>query len=819
MIQSLRQAWMAIRWTGIATVWRALRYTWTRDWLDRRWTRPQVGPWQGWGRVHSLRQDGRCVLLSLERGELELCFLAPDVVRVSWLPGREPIPYAIARPEAEWPHVVPDVQLVEAGWDVSTEALRVHVGQDGALAFYDAQGALLREDLPPERGGERVRHRAWLQPEEHIYGLGERATGADHRGGRYVLWNRDPGGYGLGDDPLYLNIPVYVGMHARGSYLVFFENTYRATFDLGSSHPEQAEHIFDGGMLRYYFISGPPPRALERYTELTGRPPLPPLWALGYHQSRYSYYPEARVRRLAEDFRRHDVPVDVIHLDIHYMHGYRVFTWDRERFPDPKALLADLRAQGIRVVVIIDPGIKVDSRYHVYRDGLARGVFCRLPNGRPLQAPVWPGWCAFPDFTDPAARSWWGEQYRALVDVGVAGFWNDMNEPATFAAWGDMTFPLCTRHALEGRGGDHREAHNVYGMQMVRAGYEGLRRLASEQRPVFISRSGWAGLQRYSWNWTGDNYTDWTSFYLSIPMLISLGMSGIPFTGPDIGGFMRPKEGEDEFSPELYTRWLQAGAFFPFFRTHTALGLPDKEPWTHGEPYLTYNREAIRLRYRLLPYIYTLAWEAHRYGWPLVRPLWWLAPQEEALWTVDDAFLLGDALLVAPVLSPGARRRRVRLPSGYVWYDFWSDAVYAGGQVVEVEAPLDRIPLFVREGTVLPLAEPGHNAEAMYNSPLTLRVFPPQAGQVENRMYTDAGEGWAYTRGEYRVDHFLLAREAERVRLTWTHEGTYLWPYPQVRFQVPPAVAVRGARVEGVDVPWPEGEGTVEGPVAEVVWY
>ncbi len=770
--ETLRKALWALRWVGLGPTFNALRYTLMRERVDRKWVhKTETTSWTSWGTITRITPHARGVRVHLERGNLDIHFLTADMVCVSWLPATPPVPYARARDR--WPEVKIQVEPENAGWRIRTEYMQIILHPDGALLFYDNAGHLLRETLPPQRAGERVRDRARLRKGEVLIGLGEKTTPLNRRGHVFTLWNRDPAGYHPGDDPIYLNIPVYIGLHTAGQYLVFYENPYYATFDLGHHHPDMAEHTFNGGMLRYYVIVGSPPTLMERYTDLTGRPPLPPLWALGYHQSRYSYYPETRVREIADTFKRLDIPVDVIHLDIHYMDGYRVFTWDLERFPDPQGLAQDLREKGIRLITIVDPGIKVDDQYSVFTDGRDQKVYCKLPDGSLLRAPVWPGWCAFPDFTQPKARQWWGEQYRTLLDVGIAGFWNDMNEPATFVSWGDPTFPLATRHYLEGRGGNHQEAHNLYGLLMARASYEGLRALDPNRRHMVISRAGWAGLQRYAWHWTGDTYSDWPSLAMTIPQVIGLGMSGISFTGPDVGGFLGAP------SAELYTRWLQMAAFFPFFRTHTAIGTPDQEPWSFGQPYLDINRETIRLRYRLLPYLYTLAWESHTRGWPVVRPVWWGHPDIPSLWSKEDMFMVGDHLLVAPILEEGSRERDLVLPPGE-WYDFWTGIRYVGGQSVRIAAPLSRIPLFVKAGTVLPMWEPVFNVDQFDWQRLHLYIYPPGGEETTSILYTDAGEGWAYKEGEYHLDIFQVTPHDSRVKWTWTVQHNGYWPYEEV---------------------------------------
>jgi alpha-glucosidase len=534
-------------------------------------------------------------------------------------------------------------------------------------------------------------------------------------------------------------------------------------------------------MLRYYFVPGPPQRALERYTQLTGRPPIPPLWSLGYHQSRWGYSSAEDVRAVARGFQERELPLNAIHLDIDYMDGFRVFTVDARRFPDLAGLVAELAGQNIRLVTIIDPGVKRDPKYFLYREGLAAGYFCRKPGGRqPQVAQVWPGATVFPDFTDPQVRSWWGTQYRRLLDQGIAGIWHDMNEPAAFAAWGDLTLPRPTRHKFDGQGGDHRRAHNLYGLLMDACAYEALREYRPDQRPWLLTRSGWAGVARYAWSWTGDIESSWAALRQTVSTLLGLGLSGIPFSGSDIGGFSGAPDAE------LYTRWFQLAAFTPFFRTHSAVGTPPREPWRFGEPTLSIIRAFLKLRRRLAPYLYTLAWEASQKGYPVMRPLFWAQADDPDLWSVDDAFLLGDALLVAPILEPGASSRQIRLPAGE-WWSLWDGRIFKGPGVITHPAEIERIPVLVRGGSLLPLAEhPG----------LTLHLYPPEAGESRAQLYSDAGEGYA----DWRVDRFRLA--STRVCLDVFHqvEGDYAFPFERIDIQLHGRPIAR-ARIDGTE--WP----------------
>lgn len=650
----------------------------------------------------------------------------------------------------------------------------------GTLAFLDPQGGVISEDEAGagcHPGGAVICHKR-IQPDEHLYGLGERTFGLDRRGRRYATWHTDPQTYQLEQEPINMCLPVLLGLHSQGrqGYGIFFDNTFRGQFDLGATAPDVASFGAEGGELGYYFIYGPALTAVvERYTELTGRLRLPPRWVLGYHQSRWSYYPEARVRQLATDFRQtYHVPADCIHLDIHYMDGYRCFTWDAERFPDPAGLIAGLHAQGFKVIVIVDPGIKADRQYWVCRSGLEEDVFCKCPDGQTLfQGPVWPGDCYFPDFTSPRVRAWWGRLYQALADVGVDAVWNDMNEPAIFGPLG-TTMPDLVRHDLEGRGGDHVEAHNVYGMLMARATVEGWQQLHPDERPVCITRAGWAGVQRYAMSWTADNRSTWDHLWLTMPMVMNLGLCGLAHTGPDTGGFSGACSGE------LFTRWLQMSVFLPFLRAHTAQDTPDQEPWSWGEPYLGINRSTIELRYRLLPYLYTAFWQCAQTGVPIVRPLLLAFQDDAATHALDDQFLCGDAFLVAPVVEPGATRRSAYLPAG-VWYDFWTGEMHHGPAQVEVAAPLERMPLFVRAGSVVPMGPAMEHVGQRPLETLALHVYP---GSGASWLYEDDGQSLAYRRGEYRLTRFTLAASEEGLELVREVEGPFDPGYERVQVVV-----------------------------------
>jgi alpha-glucosidase len=604
-----------------------------------------------------------------------------------------------------------------------------------------------------------------------------------------AMWNADVADYPAGHDPSYEAIPFFIALHEGRSYGLFFNNTWRSWFDMGKLEPHRYSFGANGGELDYYVFTGgaerSPAGVLRDYTRLTGRGALPPLWALGYQQSRWSYMSQEKVLDVAREFRRRRIPADVLYLDIDHMDGFRVFTWNPRTFPDPKAMLGQLHDEGFHAVTIVDPGIKVDRNYAIYRSGQEQGVYVKNADGSELQAKVWPGICAFPDFTSPAARAWFGGLYESALDLGVDGFWNDMNEPGVFPPDGfdkpeislgpQRTFPLDVRHAGDGQPGTHAQYHNVYGMQMARASFEGLRSLRPDKRPLVLTRAGYAGVQRYAAVWTGDNSPTWSHLALTIPMLTNLSVSGVPFVGADVGGFMGSP------SAELHTRWLQAAALTPYFRTHSNDVSAPREPWAFGAELEAINRGTIELRYRLLPYLYTLFEENERTGLPPMRPLWFMHPGDARAALVDDQFLLGADLLVAPVLREGQVKREVYFPKGDAWLDWWDGSRHEGGSSTMIAAPLDRLPLFVRAGASLPVSEVVQHTGEMKDAALTLAVAA--GGKGSGRVFQDAGDGYGYRQGQSR-----------RIEVTQDGQGLRLGIPPKRGYQRVGAVEFIGIK-------------------------
>jgi alpha-glucosidase len=716
---------------------------------------PAAAQWTSLGAMPAPRQEANTLTFRNRQGTVVVTVLEPDIFRVRFAPrqdlGRDHSYGVVAGVRAD-PGAVfrvgPDRSTI------TTSALQMTIRHDPfRIAIADAQGNSLDED-DPQNGiafsGRTVRVWKRLREDEHVYGLGSKTGDLDKRGRKlggynYTMWNSDTYAYDLSTDPIYVSVPFFLVLRGGRSHGIFFDNTFRSNFDIGHQSEGLLSFGADGGDLNYYFINGPDPKSvITRYTALTGRMPLPPRWALGYHQCRYSYYPDSKVRFIAQNFRERKIPADVIWLDIHYLNGFNPFTWDPKRFPDPPGLMADLRKQGLRTVVIIDPHPKKAPGWKPYDSGLAGDQFVKNPDGSVYEAPVWPSQAeqdpapsVFPDFSKPAAREWWGTLFAPLLEAGVAGIWNDMNEPAIFDV-PSGTMPLTVRHDNEGQPTDHREIHNVYGLLMTRATHEGLLKLQPNARPFVLSRASYAGGQRYTALWPGDNVSDWGHLRGSITTLMGMGLSGLTFVGSDIGGFAEAP------SAELYTRWLQAGVFYPFMRSHTAIGTPDQEPWSYGTYHEKLNRRAIELRYELLPHIYNVMREATLTGVPALRPMLLEFPGDPNTYGMEDQFMFGADLLVAPVLRQGVTEREVYLPKGH-WFDYWTGERHEGGTRIRVPVTLASLPIYVRAGAVLfeqPVVQ--HTGE-MSGQPLRLRIFPGPA--TEATLSEDDGETLEYTRG------------------------------------------------------------------------
>jgi alpha-glucosidase len=738
--------------------------------------------WQHIGKVERVDkfQDGfeDGVELTVGAAKVRVTQIYNGVLRVRVAPNghfSKDFSWALAETPLDYRKV--PVQILDGKTEVKMTAGNVNAiitKSPMLIQVADASGNVLLADeprLPMAWNGSRVHIWKKMPADENYYGLGDKAGPMNRRDRAFTNWNTDEYGWQESSDPLYKTIPFFIGLRKGTAYGVFFDNTYRSVFDFGKESRDYFSFGAEGGELNYYFIAGPEPkRVVETYTALTGRSPLPPLWSLGYQQSRYSYYPESRAREIVSTLREKRIPADAIYFDIDYQQGNAPFTVNREYFPTFEKMIADFRAQGVHTILITDLHIKKDPGhgYVPYDSGMKNDVFVKNPDGSVYVGTVWPGDSVFPDFTLTRVRDWWGSLYKDFVRMGAAGFWNDMNEPSIFLR-ADKTMPLDTVHRLDdGTTLDHRAIHNVFGMENVRATYDGVRKLQTDERPFVLTRAAYSGAQRYAATWTGDNSSTWNHLNMSTPMLLSMGISGFLLVGDDIGGFAGSP------TPDLLTRWFEVGAFNPIYRDHTEKGSADQEPWVHGPEQEAIRRKYIELRYRLMPYLYAGIEEATRTGVPLMRPIFLEYPQAAEFYNDNRDFLLGRDLFVAPVTTEMVDAENIVLPPGD-WYDFWTSAKHTNKEKIQLRPRLDEMPLYVRAGAILPMQPLVQHTDEIPDGPLQLRVFP--GDDCSGSLYQDDGHTFAYQRGEFLRISYTCAVSSASITIRSTIEKSAYKPW------------------------------------------
>jgi alpha-glucosidase len=614
-----------------------------------------------------------------------------------------------------------------------------------------------------------------------FYGTGD-VPGPLLRNGRTTtLWNTDASGYGERTPSIYSSHPWLLAVLPGGRAVGLLADTpRRGTI---RCHGRAVEMEFEGPFAIRRIEAAGPEAVVRALARRVGRIAMPPLWALGYHQCRFSYGDEKEVRSIARKLRGRRIPCDALWLDIDYQDRFRAFTVDRRRFPHLPRLTRDLRRRGIRTVAILDPAIAIDEEDATYRSGIAGDHFVLDARGGPAEGRSWPGRSHFPDFTSARTREWWSKRVAAFVRAnGIDGLWNDMNEPSVFGVRG-KTLPHSALHrGLGGRA--HREVHNLYGGLMARASREGLARARPDRRPFVLSRAGDVRSARFAATWTGDNASRWDHLRWSIPMALNLGLSSQPFAGPDAGGFRGNPGGE------LFARWFELAAYLPFFRGHSDKGACRKEPWSFGPRVEAVVRASIERRMRLLPYLYTAFREAHETGAPVVRPVFLADPGDPGLRAIDDAFLLGRDLLVAPVVEPRRSRKRVVLPrhDGGGWYEFPRGERRLEARRHVAGAPLGTTPVFVRAGSIVPTIDARASTAGGFGPVLHLHVFPDRSGKAAGRLYEDAGDGLAHLDGTFRDSRFRFRAVRGETKLDVRARGTWSPPRRETR------VVVHGSR-------------------------
>jgi alpha-glucosidase len=698
-----------------------------------------------------------------------------------------------------------EADAVAVGFHTSTLRVRVERATM-SLRITDLNGIVVQEDAanrPVEFHGPTFRVYKTMRPGEHYFGLGDKPGPLDRRDHAYSLWNTDSYGFQEDTDPIYKSIPFFMTSLKGITTGVLFDNTWRTSFDFGKESPDAYSFGSENGPLDYYILYGPDAKhVLSTYMWLTGPTPLPPLWSLGFQQSRFSYHPESEVRAIADRLRADKIPVDAIYLDIDFQDHHRPFSVDQIQFPHFSQMISDLKEQNLHVVAITDMHIAdlPDANYAPYDSGIAGNHFIKNPDNTVYVGKVWPGASVFPDFTRKRTRKWWGSLYAQFVHDGVSGFWNDMNEPSVFDG-PQMTMPDDVVHRIEEPGFQprtttHLEIHNVYGMENSRATYDGLLTLTPNQRPFVLTRASYAGGQRYAATWSGDNSSTWNHLRLTTPMLLNLGLSGFGLTGADVGGFIGSPE------PELLTKWFELGAFQPIDRDHACDTSAKQEIWVHGPEHEAIRKRYIEERYKLMPYLYTVAEEMSRTGLPIVRPLFLEFPdatKDKHPIDLDagNEFLFGPNLLIAPAVYPEKPDAySVELPL-VNWYNYWTGEKVGGGiwsdgvpalndpgfigRKIMIKPQLDVLPVFVREGSILPLQPLVQSTSEIPKGPLTLRVYPGK--DCKGSIYMDDGQSFAYKQGDSLRMEFSCSEKPNGITVhIGPHQGSYVpwWKNLQV---------------------------------------
>jgi alpha-glucosidase len=720
------------------------------------------------GNIKGFKQDGGILTIHTAEAVARVYVYSPGIIRINI--SKQPFETDNSFAVIQQPLAGFELNETADAIEINTPALKLRVNKSPLrFSFFTSDGRTLSEDdsrFGTNWQGERVITYRKLYADERFIGLGEKAGDLDRRGTAYTNWNTDAVDYNLKSDPLYKTFPFFIGLHSGLTYGLFLDNTHKSYFDFGATTDEQMSWFgADGGDMNYYFFGAQGvAHIIEDYTWLTGRMEMPPLWSLGYQQCRWSYMSAKEVLGIAKTFRKKKIPVDVVYCDIDYMEGFKIFTWNKKTFADPRGMMDELKAMNFHLVTIVDPGIKIEDGYRQYDEGITNGYFAKYPDGENYTGYVWPGRCHFPDFFRDDVREWWGAAFTALTDVGVDGFWNDMNEPA---AWG-QNMPWMVKF------GDKYmpEVRNAYGMQMARATYNGTKQIMNGKRPFVLTRAAYAGTQRYSAVWTGDNTGTDEHMLLGQRLVNSLGLTGMSFTGVDIGGF------SGNPTPELMVRWNSLGVYTPMYRNHAIKGSQMREPWEWGKANEQIIKKDIEQRYRLLPYIYSGFYQSTLTGLPISRTLAIEFPFDEKVYyeRFQNQFMFGDALLIAPVESTKPSVD-VYLPKGN-WYRLSTDEKYKGGKIANVPSPLTDLPVFVKGGAIIPMQGVIQSTAEKGDGILQIHVWN---GKDANELvyYEDDGVSYEYTQGVYYKRTIRFDPKKKRVSF-FAVEGTFTSKYDRV---------------------------------------
>ncbi|WP_044957803.1 glycoside hydrolase family 31 protein [Butyrivibrio sp. LC3010] len=734
------------------------------------------------GKIKNFNVEGNKLGIEYAGGKANINFISDEIVRFE-IPCKSENYESVA---------VEGDKAVSCNYEVKKDAddiyitgkkLDIKVSDDFCITILDKTGKVIVTDYQGERtipvtisekslkqlGDEghevfgaigknhKVQDLKKIDKDDCFYGLGDKTGYLNKREYYFENWNSDiPQAHTENMPSLYKSIPFFICKKKDSVYGLFYDNTYHGYFDFGKENSEYFVYGADDGNLNYYFLYGESmAEVIKNYTYLTGRTPLPQLWTLGYHQCRWGYESAKDIRDVAYGMRERRIPCESVQYDIDYMDKFKVFTWDEEFYEEKGKLIKELSGKGFKPVVIIDPGTKKEDGYFMYDEGVENSYFATNPDGSIYVNKVWPGDSTFPDFGREEVRKWWAESHKNLTDMGVMAIWNDMNEPASFEGPlpDDVVFHIGDRKT------DHREVHNVYAHFMDIGTFNGMKKFTG-RRPLVITRACYSGTQKYAAVWTGDNQSIWPHLQMLIPQLCNLGMSGFALAGTDIGGF------GGNTNSELLCRWIEAAVFSPFFRNHTAKATRAQEPWKFNDETTDIYRKYVELRYKFLPYIYDLFYQCQETGLPIMRPLVLHYEDDENVFNLNDEFLVGENILVSPVVVQGATKKMVYLPEG-TWYDYWTGEKHEGKQYIIKDAPLGVCPIYIKGGSIIPTYETVQYVGEKPYDKLELLVTPGAGKYVH---YQDNGEDYKYLEGEYNLYEFETD-ENGKLSTKMLHEG------------------------------------------------
>ncbi|WP_034763145.1 glycoside hydrolase family 31 protein [Rossellomorea vietnamensis] len=697
-----------------------------------------------------------------------------DLVKVSILKDGQKEEYSKAIAKKDWKTPKFKTKDRKDVYTIETEELTIKINKSPfGVKFLDKEGNVINEDYMKNgasSGYENGKPYVFKKTEkgENFYGFGEQAgLNFNQRGESIGMWNTDAYAYTKDTKYIYTSIPFFMGLKNEKAYGIMFDNSYRSYYEMASESDDYYYFYANGGPLTYYFMYGPDiSDVLDTYTELTGKMNMPAKWTLGLHQSKWEYTADEIVD-VAKTYREKEIPLDTMHFDIDYMNGYRVFTWDQKY----KDALQQLKLmEGFHAIAINDPAVKQDENYDMYNEGVKNDYFAKNADGSMFIGPVWPGDSAFPDFSKEEVRDWWASKHNILFDAGIDGIWNDMNEPAVFLDGPEFnhTMPLDSYFGTEDNKILQTEYHNLYGHDEAEATYNAWGKYKPNERPFVLTRDMFSGSQRYAALWTGDSVSNWEHLQMSIPMNTNIGLSGVANVGNDIGGFAQRPDAE------LFARWIEVGAFLPFSRIHydsdaKATVKQGQEPWSFGPEVEDISKKYIEMRYKLMPYLYNAFEDSVESGKPVQQPLVYQFQKDENTYDINDQFMFGDSMMLAPVVEQGKTNRDVYLPEGETWVNFWTQEEYKGGQTINVDAPLAHLPIFVKKESIIPTREVQQYTGENELTNLVLDTYVD--GKASYSFYEDDGESLDHKDGEFDITTFNVEEKKNKIEFSQSMEA------------------------------------------------